>query len=164
MILETDEHGQLWRYSSTGQRHRAFERTCQQCGEVFGWVPKWGFGLYCSTACANKADKPRRNRRGDAHPNWKGGRHVGKDGYVWVNVGHHPGAYGNKYMLEHRYLISKLLGRPLEDWETVHHINGDKQDNRLENLQLRSGRHGKGSAWRCADCGSHNIEAEPLAE
>jgi len=39
---------------------------------------------------------------------------------------------------------------------------GDGLDNRLENLQLRQGRHGKGEAMQCAVCGSHNIIHVPL--
>ena len=49
-------------------------------------------------------------------------------------------------------------------WETVHHIDGDRGNNKLENLQLRQGRHGKGASFQCVDCGSHMVVAVPLPE
>jgi hypothetical protein len=83
------------------------------------------------------------------------------EGYILVYDKEHS-TRSNGQILEHRLVMQRALGRPLERNETIHHINGDKADNRLENLQLRVGRHGKGVAHRCLDCGSTNIEAVSL--
>lgn len=64
------------------------------------------------------------------------------------------------WLLEHRHVMQQKLGRLLRPDESVHHINGDKTDNRIENLQLRTRYHGYGVVLRCLDCGSQNIEAK----
>jgi hypothetical protein len=71
-----------------------------------------------------------RQPKGQASPNWKGGREMTKDGYIclWISR--------TEKILEHRRIMENHLGRKLTRSEVVHHINGNNADNRLENLEL----------------------------
>lgn len=106
--------------------------------------------------------------RGERHGSWKGGRVIADGGYVLVKVDSDDqyAAMRNRqgYVLEHRLVVAKALGRPLRRDEHVHHINGIKDDNRLDNLQLMNGPHPKGAIFMCADCGSTNLIPKPLTE
>lgn len=88
--------------------------------------------------------------------NWKGGRHISKEGYVRISVPR------GGYKLEHRLVMERKLGRQLLPTETVHHVNGNRADNRLSNLQLRKNAHGPGVSMKCYDCGSHNVHPAKL--
>lgn len=101
-------------------------------------------------------------RRGADHYQWRGGRQKYGSGYAVVYRPKHPMANIRGYVLEHRFVMAEHLGRFLDSNETVHHINGDRQDNRIENLELRVGKHGKGTCYECADCGSRKIRPAPL--
>lgn len=82
-------------------------------------------------------------RTGDAAPRQRatksslrssGYRHVRDDAGHW--------------RLEHRIIMEKIIGRPLRAKESVHHKNGDRQDNRPENLELWNGHHPTGARVR----------------
>lgn len=81
-------------------------------------------------------------------------RWVNRLGYVLIVVPQNtPGApkkrslltkHRTTHMLEHRYVMSKHLGRAILPWETVHHKDGNRANNDISNLELRSGQHGPG--------------------
>lgn len=64
-------------------------------------------------------------------------RKVGKEGYVLIKIPEHPKSFRGWYY-EHRLIMEKEIDRVLQDWETIHHINEIKIDNRLINLFLCS--------------------------
>ena len=71
------------------------------------------------------------------------GRYVNNFGYVLLRMPDHPDAVGG-YVREHRYVMEQVLDRELRKNEHVHHINGDKTDNRPANLAIYSrSEHGK---------------------
>ena len=65
-------------------------------------------------------------------------RRVTKFGYRVVYIPDHPMANSAGTVAEHRLVMAQSLGRNLRDDENVHHINGDRLDNRLDNLELWS--------------------------
>lgn len=82
---------------------------------------------------------------GNKNNHWSGGRYVNAFGYALVNVKYlskEDKSYvtsklcGHTFMPEHRLVISRHLKRQLRDGELIHHINGVKDDNRIENLEL----------------------------
>lgn len=89
-----------------------------------------------------KSSQARKGKhRGSDSAIWKGGRRKTLQGYILIYLYSddffYPTANSTRYALEHRLLMAKHLGRNLHSWEIVHHKNGIKDDNRLENLELQ---------------------------
>lgn len=139
---------------------RRIDKTCTICKNVFNIVlARRDTAKYCSRLCSYKgkvgksswnkgiktgiipkqAFKPKDPRiMGENNPNylggkytsnWKGGRWLMGRGYIGVTV-------NKKYLSEHRYIVEQYLGRKLDSSEDVHHINGDRTDNRIDNLMV----------------------------
>ena len=104
---------------------------------------------------ANKGRHPKTEfQSGEKHPNWKGGRNKTTNGYIFVLVKNHPNGVnfnGSFYVLEHRLVMERKLKRYLTSSETVHHKNGIKDDNRIENLELMTNKLHKGKVT-CPYC------------
>jgi HNH endonuclease len=99
----------------------------------------------------NKLRRPARfkyghNNRGRKYPigfykkgvearNWRGGRYINEFGYFMVYNPEHPRSH-HGYVREHIMIMEKHIGRPILRNEEIHHKNGNRQDNRIENLVL----------------------------
>ena len=84
-------------------------------------------------------------KKGKRSNQYKGGRYKHDKGYWYVLKPEHPYANYKGYVFEHRLVMEEFLGRYLiPNIDDVHHINGVKDDNRIENLQLLI--HGKHSS------------------
>ncbi len=70
---------------------------------------------------------------GKKHPKWKGGIWKRKDGYIMIKISEHPRAIRG-YVMEHILIVENHIKRFLKYNECVHHVNGIRDDNRIENL------------------------------
>lgn len=134
--------GTIKRAKELGRVGRGFliARPCKGCG-IIRWQQINAKPTLCRKCAATIS---RMQVLGDKSPTWKGGRQTLKSGYILVvipkdspyAVMSNKSDRGQPRVFEHRLVMAKHLGRPLESWELVHHKNGIRDDNRLENLEL----------------------------
>ena len=118
---------------------------CPDCGKT-RWV-ELHYGKPDSIRCKPCAG---RHVRGSNNPHWTGGRSKTVRGYIEILL--QPDDFffpmaslRDCHVKEHRLVMAKHLGRCLQSWELVHHKNGIRDDNRIENLELTT-------------VGSHSVE------
>jgi len=129
-------------------------KKCLICGKEFYVVAnkiKIGQGKYCSWECRAKGQAGKNNSQ------WKGGRKKNSNGYIEVLLSPTHRFFcmckKSNYISEHRLIMAKKLNRPLEKDERVHHINGKRDDNRIENLLLILPRKPHLLKTNCPKCG-----------
>jgi hypothetical protein len=132
----------LKRAANTAAGLTRWECVCD-CGTSKVVVGKWLVqGL--SGSCGCRTREARAKLHGPRHPNWKGGRVIRPSGYVYVSNAVYPGSKPFTSTYEHIVVMARSLGRPLKPNETVHHKNGIRHDNRIENLELWASSHPAG--------------------
>ena len=103
---------------------------CEQCDKE-RWVrllkgePISRFCRSCNT-----------NGAGEDNSHWGGGKIKNNEGYVLIYLPEHPHCLNGRYILEHRLVIEEILGRYLLPTEIIHHIDGNRTNNKPSNLRL----------------------------
>lgn len=125
---------------ASGNRTPMWECRCD-CGNIKSIARTsltGGQTFSCGCQKRESVSRASRLRVGSLSSRWKGGKTKTDRGYIRMNE--------KKYerMLEHQVVMEKHIGRKLLPEETIHHKNGIRDDNRIDNLELWTSRHPPG--------------------
>ena len=133
------------------------KKICLNCKKEFicplrYGISKWKARKFCSIRCGALYYSPQRIKRmtGKNNPSWKKGNYIASSiGYKFLTISSlslkdqqlakqmvTKGKINKNRILEHRFIMAKKIGRPLNSSEIVHHIDGNKLNNHPDNLQL----------------------------
>ena len=110
-------------------------RVCDDCNSK-KWIPIYNKLKKNHSGLCKKCSA--RLYSGKNSPNWRGGMTLTTMGYLMINSVNHPLARKNGSILVHRLIACEEWGIEAVMGMDVHHINGDKTDNRIENLEILS--------------------------
>lgn len=124
---------------------------CLNCGKPLRIKASKRTVKFCCRRCALSGQSRRNIKRADI-----GQCQKGPSGYTLIKVGKkYLGAHKTGWMPEHRYIMERIIGRPLQKHEHIHHKNGKRNDNRPENLELWTIQHKDPPGVRVSDMTPH---------
>lgn len=118
-----------------------FKRCECDCGELIPEKDKWGRKRRFKPSHRNRGSK--HQKKLEQHWKWNGGKRI-RNGYIQVLKRNHPRSDSDGYIMEHRLIFEEYNRCCLLPWIDIHHIDGNKSNNKINNLKpLSSSEHTK---------------------